>query len=279
MTKPICLFEILVDAIGIYFNPKAGLYVKLLFENANSGYAEVSVRHIEIWMAFPTLSPDPTSRLPWSLCPTLQSMATLEAFNRKFFGGLQHRERPTADSASFASYIYSLWAYLHFRTAPYMSFISDIFVKLPQWREERLPPPRVNQSEVPILLTRSLSGLTANRLSTIKLVWLVNEANTPVLPVLTVLSVLQWIWVSAHVPTACLVFPYAVAMMWVFLQSETSDLLSFTGLRFFACRSWTIAPNYKPLVQVSCTFYQRFLFQWNMLKPFWKISLLPSNHQ
>jgi len=29
-----------------------------------------------------------------------------------------------------------------------MKFVSEILEKLPQWREERLPPPRVNQSEV-----------------------------------------------------------------------------------------------------------------------------------
>ena len=48
MTKSLCLFEILVDAIGIYFEPKAGPYVKLFFENANSGYAEVGVQSIKI---------------------------------------------------------------------------------------------------------------------------------------------------------------------------------------------------------------------------------------
>lgn len=32
----------MVDALGIYFNPKADPYVKLLFDNAGSAYAEVS---------------------------------------------------------------------------------------------------------------------------------------------------------------------------------------------------------------------------------------------
>lgn len=43
MTKSLCLFGILVDSLGIFFNPKAGPYVKLLFDNANSGYAEVKI--------------------------------------------------------------------------------------------------------------------------------------------------------------------------------------------------------------------------------------------
>lgn len=36
-----------------------------------------------------------------------------------------------------------------------MKYVSDILEKLPSWREERLPPPRVNQSEVRILLHRN----------------------------------------------------------------------------------------------------------------------------
>jgi len=43
VTKPLCLFGILVDALGIYFNPKSEPYVKLLFENANTDYAEVGL--------------------------------------------------------------------------------------------------------------------------------------------------------------------------------------------------------------------------------------------
>ena len=52
VTKPLCLFEILVDALGIYFNPKAEPYTKLFFENANSGYAEVSAHIIQTSMSF-----------------------------------------------------------------------------------------------------------------------------------------------------------------------------------------------------------------------------------
>jgi hypothetical protein len=32
----------------------------------------------------------------------------------------------------------------------YMKYVSQILERLPTWREERLPPPRVNQSEVMI---------------------------------------------------------------------------------------------------------------------------------
>jgi proteasome activator subunit 4 len=43
VTKSLSLFGILVDALGIYSNPKSEPYVKLLFENANTGYAEVRI--------------------------------------------------------------------------------------------------------------------------------------------------------------------------------------------------------------------------------------------
>jgi hypothetical protein len=36
-----------------------------------------------------------------------------------------------------------------------MKYVSQILERLPTWREERLPPPRVNQSEVMISFVNS----------------------------------------------------------------------------------------------------------------------------
>ncbi|KAF8971500.1 armadillo-type protein [Flammula alnicola] len=156
MTKPLSLFGIMVDALGIYFNPKAGPYVKLLFENANSGYAEMR-QHVCQGL-YVILS---SQWQPWQ--PSTEAL--LDACNTQ--------NDP-----------------LKIRNSPYMSYVSDILEKFPIWREERLPPPRVNQSEYDKV------GLT----------------------------LLQWIWVSAHGPTACLMFPYAVAMMPEILRmSELND--------------------------------------------------------
>jgi len=98
------------------------------------------------------------------------------------------------------------WAYLYFRTAPYMKFVSVILAKLPQWREERLPPPRVNQSEVTLppfsIVPNGIWQL--NLLSMINLAWLVNQAITCGLSVLTVLLVLHWIWISTHLALSSL---------------------------------------------------------------------------
>lgn len=41
------------------------------------------------------------------------------------------------------------------REAVYMKYVSQIVEKLPKWRGRRLPPPRVNQSEVMIRLVFS----------------------------------------------------------------------------------------------------------------------------
>ena len=43
-----------------------------------------------------------------------------------------------------------MWNFVDFlpREKGYMKYVSQILEKLPKWREERLPPPRVNQSEV-----------------------------------------------------------------------------------------------------------------------------------
>lgn len=35
------MLVILADSLGIYFNTKADKYIKLMFDNANTGYAEV----------------------------------------------------------------------------------------------------------------------------------------------------------------------------------------------------------------------------------------------
>ena len=41
VTKSLALFAIAVNALGIFFNPRAEPYVRLFFQNANSEYAEV----------------------------------------------------------------------------------------------------------------------------------------------------------------------------------------------------------------------------------------------
>ncbi|KAG6828605.1 hypothetical protein H0H92_007300 [Tricholoma furcatifolium] len=79
---------------------------------------------------------------------------------------------------------------LRIREAKYLNHVLAIQEKLPQWREERLPPPRVAQSEYDKV------GLT----------------------------LLQWMWTSAHGAQACLIFPYVIPLMpEIFHMSELND--------------------------------------------------------
>ncbi|KAI0296143.1 hypothetical protein BC826DRAFT_1005479 [Russula brevipes] len=79
---------------------------------------------------------------------------------------------------------------LFIRRVPYMSHVSELANKLSDWKEQRLPPPRVNQS------TYDKVGL----------------------------SLLRWLWVSFYSPQAPLMFPYVLPLMpEIFRMSEFSD--------------------------------------------------------
>ncbi|KAF9535499.1 hypothetical protein CPB83DRAFT_841859 [Crepidotus variabilis] len=156
MTKPLSLFGITVGALGIFFNPRAEPFVELLFQNASSSYAEIR-QHI---------------------CQNLYTI-------------LNQQWQPWYPSTiDFLRACKDQQDPLLIRRAPYLAFVHQIMGKLPKWREERLPPPRVNQSEYDKV------GLT----------------------------VLQWIWVTSHGHTACLMFPYALVLMPEILRmSELND--------------------------------------------------------
>ncbi|KAF6766226.1 hypothetical protein DFP72DRAFT_838774 [Ephemerocybe angulata] len=79
---------------------------------------------------------------------------------------------------------------LQIRQAIYQGHVASAVENLLKWREERLPPPRVNQSEYDKV------GLT----------------------------ILQWLWISAHGPPAHLIIPYVVSLMPEILRmSELND--------------------------------------------------------
>jgi len=103
---------------------------------------------------------------------------------------------------------------LHIRETVYMKYLSQILERLPTWREERLPPPRVNQSEYDKV------GL----------------------------SVLLWIWVCAHTPEACLVLPYAIALMPEILRmselNDNSELQSYSSAVLYILSAVTPPTGY-----------------------------------
>lgn len=81
--------------------------------------------------------------------------------------------------------------------ARYETQVSELAIQLPVWKQERLPPPRVSQSQYDkVGLTRK-HHTNANRRSQI----------------LTFFQVLQWIWTAAHGPHPNLVFPYVLILL------------------------------------------------------------------
>jgi proteasome activator subunit 4 len=79
---------------------------------------------------------------------------------------------------------------LFIRRVHYLSHVEALANKLSDWKEERLPPPRVNQS------TYDKVGL----------------------------SLLRWLWVSFYSPQAPLMFPYMLPLLpEIFRMSELSD--------------------------------------------------------
>ncbi|KAF9568547.1 hypothetical protein CPC08DRAFT_654918 [Agrocybe pediades] len=162
MSKPLCLHSLMDDLLGIFLKNKAQPYAKLLFNNTNSSYAEIR-QHVCQGL-FTVIS---NEWQPWY--PSTK--AFLQACN-------EQRDP------------------LRIREAPFMQDFMSILEKLPQWREERLPPPRVNQSEYDKV------GL----------------------------ALLQWIWIQAHGQSACLLFPYVVAFMPEILRmSELNDSSELQG--------------------------------------------------
>lgn len=156
MYKSLSLFTILIESLGLRFLPYSARYANLFLDNANTGYAETRSQ----------------------IAQSLYTVVTTEW-------------RPVYPSA--AAFVQACRAEvdpLRIRDAKYMDRIMQIVEQLPHWRNERLPPPRVSQSQYDKV------GLT----------------------------ILQWIWEFSHGPQANLILPYAVALMPEILRmSELND--------------------------------------------------------
>ncbi|KAH9947705.1 ARM repeat-containing protein [Amylocystis lapponica] len=145
MSKTLSLFNVVVDAFGPRFLPLCDKYMHIFFDNADTGYAEIR------------------SQIAQNICVII---------------GLQWRPvYPSVDAFLIACRDSS--DPLHIRDAKYIDRTVELAEQLPKWKEERLPPPRVSQSQYDKV------GLT----------------------------MLQWIWDCSHGPQATLVFPYIIALL------------------------------------------------------------------
>ncbi|KAF7339947.1 hypothetical protein MVEN_01912400 [Mycena venus] len=113
MSKSLYMFGLVADGLGVRFKPRADKSINLLFDNANNGYNEIRA-HVSAYLHI-------IIRDQWS--PTFSSIETLLA-------ACESSEDP-----------------LGLRVAKYSERVNGILSRLPKLKEERLPPPRVSQSE------------------------------------------------------------------------------------------------------------------------------------
>ncbi|KAL6304169.1 ARM repeat-containing protein [Sparassis latifolia] len=184
MNKSLSLFGILVDSCSLRFTPLCIKYIDLFLSNANTGYAEIRTQIAQNIHAILRISWQP-------LYPSLDAFIIAC--------------RTTSDP-------------LHIRNAVYMDRIMRVINMFPTWRNERLPPPRVTQSQYDKV------GLT----------------------------MLQWIWDCAHGSQAALVFPYAVALMPEILRmselNDNSELQTYSSAVLYVLSAVTPPPEYVDVI-------------------------------
>ncbi|KAJ7456643.1 hypothetical protein FB451DRAFT_1276697 [Mycena latifolia] len=165
MSKSLYMFGLVADGLGVRFAPRADKSINLLFDNANNGYNEIRA-HVSAYLHI-------IIRDQWA--PTFSSVDAL-------LSACLNSPDP-----------------LSLRVTKYSGRVGQIMSQLPKLKEERLPPPRVSQSEYDKI------GLT----------------------------LLQWIWISAYSSHSALIFPYAVPMMPEILRmselNDSSDLQIYSS--------------------------------------------------
>lgn len=147
MVKNLSILGILMESLGMRVKPLMNKHILPLFHSINTPYAEVR-SHISHIIGF-------SVRDAW----------------RPSYASVQELLRACGDGSNNDPLLMNSPAFL-----PQMAEMQE---QLTRSREERLPPPRVSQSEY------DKCGL----------------------------SILTWIWLLAHSPQAGLVFPYAVSLI------------------------------------------------------------------
>ncbi|KAF9243864.1 hypothetical protein BU15DRAFT_71975 [Melanogaster broomeanus] len=113
VSKSLNAVVVLTDTLGVRFNPMAEKYVSLLFENADSNYAEIrSLMASALYLL---------ARNRWR--PSYPSTAALLAACRETQDPLRTRENIFGDR------------------------FQQVLQNLPKWKDQRFPPPRVSQSQ------------------------------------------------------------------------------------------------------------------------------------
>ncbi|KAG8722752.1 hypothetical protein FRC08_010362 [Ceratobasidium sp. 394] len=125
---------------------------------------------------------------------------------------------------------------LRIRDAAHMEKIQELVVQFPKWRLERLPPPKVNQSEY------DKRGLT----------------------------VLQWIWSAGHSSMAPLIFPYVMPLLPELFQmsnlNDSSELMTYSNAVLYLLSAVTPPLEFvEPIVNA--------LIEATTSSPLWRVRL------
>ncbi|KAF9015006.1 hypothetical protein BDQ17DRAFT_1418131 [Cyathus striatus] len=156
MNKTLSLQVSLVESMGIRYRSFLDQYASRMLQNTNTGYAEIRQQICQGLFV--------VSKLMWQ--PNYSS-------TESFLLACQNESDP-----------------LRIRNVPFVSEVDLMLRNMEKWRNERLAPPRANQSEY------DKTGLT----------------------------LLQWIWVTAHSAEAASAFPYVLRLMPEILHmTELSD--------------------------------------------------------
>ncbi|KAI8995384.1 ARM repeat-containing protein [Trametes punicea] len=184
MSKSLSIFNILVDCLDVRFLPLADQYIDLFLNNANTGYAEIRSQ-----------------------------------IAQNIYAIISAQWRPVYRTAQeFVSACAVVHDPLHIREARYIGRISQIVNQLPAWKEERLPPPRVSQSQYDKV------GLT----------------------------ILQWVWDFAHGPQAPLIFPYVVVLLPEIIRmselNDSSELQTYSSAVLYVLSAVTPPPEFVEVI-------------------------------
>ncbi|KAI0094551.1 ARM repeat-containing protein [Irpex rosettiformis] len=184
MSKALTLFNIVVDSCWPCFYPVSDKYMSLFLANANTGYADIR-SHIAHNLA---------AIISEQWRPAYPST------------GLFLEACKTSDDPLFL------------RQARYEAQLTEILKQLPKWKQERFPPPRVNQSQYDKV------GLT----------------------------LLQWIWTAAHGPHPNLVFRYIVILLPEILRmselNDSSELQRYSSAVLYILSAVNAPPDYVEVV-------------------------------
>ncbi len=178
VSKSLSIFNILVDCLDLRFLPLADQYINLFLDNANTGYAEVCNLRTCIQQTAHNDSGNRYARKSHrTFTPSSASNGDQYTPLRRNSSPLAHPPPIHSVYGTYPRALHMVASSCHHRRARYLQRISQIVGQLPAWREERLPPPRVSQSQYDKV------GLTSMFLFPTRSYYITHELDSPAMGV------------------------------------------------------------------------------------------------